>query len=169
MKAKKVGDPVVDGTDIGPLARRDLRDDLHKQVLASVDQGAKLLLGGEIPSGKGAYYPPTVLAEVKAGMPAYDDELFGPVAAIIKAKDELDAIRIANDTIYGLGAAVFTRDIQRGEQVADNSTPVRFRKQPCRIGSALAIRRHQESGYGRELGSYGIKEFVNAKTVYLKA
>jgi succinate-semialdehyde dehydrogenase/glutarate-semialdehyde dehydrogenase len=161
MKAKKIGDPVVDGTDIGPLARRDLRDDLHKQVLASVDQGAKLLLG--------AYYPPTVLAEVKPGMPAYDDELFGPVAAIIKARDELDAIRIANDTIFGLGAAVFTRDIQRGEKVARQlEAGSTFVNSPVASDPRLPFGGIKQSGYGRELGSYGIKEFVNAKTIYLK-
>jgi succinate-semialdehyde dehydrogenase / glutarate-semialdehyde dehydrogenase len=170
MEAKKVGDPVVDGTDIGPLARRDLRDDLHKQVLASIDQGAKLLLGGEIPSGKGAYYPPTVLAEVKPGMAAYDDELFGPVAAIIKAKDELHAVRIANDTIFGLGAAVFTRDIQRGEKVARQlEAGSTFVNSPVASDPRLPFGGIKQSGYGRELGSYGIKEFVNAKTVYLKA
>jgi succinate-semialdehyde dehydrogenase/glutarate-semialdehyde dehydrogenase len=170
MKTKKVGDPLVDGTDIGPLARRDLRDDLHNQVLASIDHGAKLLLGGEIPSGKGAFYPPTVLAEVKPGMPAYDDELFGPVAAIIKAKDEVDAVRVANDTIYGLGAAVFTRDIQRGEQVARQlDAGSTFVNSLVASDPRLPFGGIKQSGYGRELGSYGIKEFVNAKTVYLKA
>jgi succinate-semialdehyde dehydrogenase / glutarate-semialdehyde dehydrogenase len=170
MKTKKVGDPLVDGTDIGPLARRDLRDDLHNQVLASIDHGARLLLGGEIPSGMGAFYPPTVLAEVKPGMPAYDDELFGPVAAIIKAKDELDAVRIANDTIYGLGAAVFTRDTQRGEQVARQlEAGSTFVNSLVASDPRLPFGGIKQSGYGRELGSYGIKEFVNAKTVYLKA
>jgi succinate-semialdehyde dehydrogenase / glutarate-semialdehyde dehydrogenase len=103
MKAKKLGDPFADGTDIGPMARRDLRDDLHKQVLASIEQGAKPLLGGEVPSGKGAYYPPTVLADVRRGMPAYDDELFGPVAALVRAKDEADAVRIAKNSTPNSG------------------------------------------------------------------
>lgn len=169
MKAKKIGDPLADGTDIGPQARRDLRDDLHKQVLDSIAKGATLLLGGEIPPGKGAYYPPTVLADVKPGMPAYDEELFGPVAAIIKAKDEQDAVRIANDTIFGLGAAVFTKDIARGERV------VRELEAGCTFINGLVASDPRlpfggikESGYGRELGSYGIKEFVNIKTVYIK-
>src|SRR5437763_1855839 len=118
MKAKKLGDPLAEGTDLGPLARHDLRDGLHKQVRASIERGAKLLLGGEVPGNDGAFYPPTVLAAVKPGMPAYDEELFGPVAAIIEAKDEADAIRIANDSRLGLGAPVFTRDIARGERVA---------------------------------------------------
>jgi succinate-semialdehyde dehydrogenase/glutarate-semialdehyde dehydrogenase len=169
MKAKKMGDPTIDGTDLGPLARRDLRDDLHKQVLTSVEQGAKLLLGGEVPPGKGAYYPPTVLADVKPGMPAYDDELFGPVAAIIRADDEVDAIRIANDTIFGLGAAVFTEDVERGERIArELEAGSAFVNSLVASDPRLPFGGIKQSGYGRELGSYGIKEFVNAKTVYVR-
>jgi succinate-semialdehyde dehydrogenase/glutarate-semialdehyde dehydrogenase len=168
MKAKKVGDPFIDGTDIGPLARHDLRDDLHKQVLASIEHGAKLLLGGKIPPGKGAYYTPTVLADVKPGMPAYDDELFGPVAAIIKAKDEVDAVRIANDTIFGLGAAVFTKDVERGERIARKlEAGSAFVNSLVASDPRLPFGGIKQSGYGRELGSYGIKEFVNAKTIYV--
>src|SRR5688500_9096620 len=118
MKARTVGDPLADGVDIGPQSRPDLRDELHQQVVDSVAKGAKLLLGGEIPSGKGSFYPPTVLADVKPGMPAYSEELFGPVASIFSARDEADAVRIANDSIFGLGAAVFTRDVARGERIA---------------------------------------------------
>jgi succinate-semialdehyde dehydrogenase / glutarate-semialdehyde dehydrogenase len=169
MKAKQVGDPLAEGTDIGPQSRPDLRDELHKQVRDSVAQGAKVLLGGDIPPGKGSFYPPTVLADVKKGMPAYDEELFGPVAAIINARDEADAISIANDGIFGLGAAVFTRDIARGERVA------RELEAGCTFVNALVASDPRlpfggikESGYGRELGSYGIKEFVNIKTVYVK-
>jgi succinate-semialdehyde dehydrogenase/glutarate-semialdehyde dehydrogenase len=165
-----VGDPLVEGTDVGPLARKDLRDELHKQVLASVAKGARVLLGGEVPAGQGAYYPPTVLTDVKPGMPAYDDELFGPVAAIILAKDEKDAIRIANDSVFGLGAAVFTREAERGERVARaleaGST---FVNGPVVSDPRLPFGGIKESGYGRELGSYGIKEFMNAKTVYVGA
>jgi succinate-semialdehyde dehydrogenase/glutarate-semialdehyde dehydrogenase len=169
MKAKKVGDPFVDGTDIGPLARRDLRDDLHQQVLESIEQGAKLLLGGEVSSGKDAYYPPTVLADVKPGMPAYDDELFGPVAAIIRAKDEVDAVRIANDTIFGLGAAVFTKDLKRGERIARQlEAGSAFVNSLVASDPRLPFGGIKQSGYGRELGSYGIKEFVNAKTICVK-
>jgi succinate-semialdehyde dehydrogenase/glutarate-semialdehyde dehydrogenase len=170
MKTQKVGDPLVEGTDVGPLARKDLRDELHKQVLASVAKGARVLLGGEVPAGQGAYYPPTVLTDVKPGMPAYDDELFGPVAAIILAKDEKDAIRIANDSVFGLGAAVFTREAERGERVARaleaGST---FVNGPVVSDPRLPFGGIKESGYGRELGSYGIKEFMNAKTVYVGA
>jgi succinate-semialdehyde dehydrogenase/glutarate-semialdehyde dehydrogenase len=170
MKIKKVGDPFIDGTDIGPMARHDLRDDLHKQVLASIEQGAKLLLGGEVPPGKGAYYPPTVLADVKPSMPAYDDELFGPVAAIIRAKDEADAVRIANDTIFGLGAAVFTEDVERGKRIArELEAGSTFVNSLVASDPRLPFGGIKQSGYGRELGSYGIKEFVNAKTIYVKS
>jgi succinate-semialdehyde dehydrogenase / glutarate-semialdehyde dehydrogenase len=164
-----VGDPLLEGTDVGPQARHDLRDDLHEQVLASVAQGATLLLGGEIPPGEGAYYPPTVLADVKPGMPAYDQELFGPVAAIIRAKDEADAARIANDSIFGLGAAVFTRDAERGERIARTlEAGATFVNGAVASDPRLPFGGIKESGYGRELGSYGIKEFVNVKTVYVK-
>jgi succinate-semialdehyde dehydrogenase / glutarate-semialdehyde dehydrogenase len=126
MRSQKIGNPLLEETDVGPLARHDLRDELHQQVLTSIKRGARLLLGGEIPSGSGAYYPPTVLADVTPGMPAYDDELFGPVAAIIRAANEEDAVRIANDSIFGLGAAVFTRDSTRGERMPANSKRVRL-------------------------------------------
>jgi succinate-semialdehyde dehydrogenase / glutarate-semialdehyde dehydrogenase len=170
MKTKKMGDPLKEGTDVGPQARHNLRDDLHKQVLASVERGAKLLLGGEVPPGEGAYYPPTVLAEVKPGMPAYDEELFGPVAAIIGAKDEDNAVRIANDTVFGLGAAVFTKDKKRGEQMARKlEAGSTFVNSLVASDPRLPFGGIKESGYGRELGSYGIKEFVNAKTVYVKS
>jgi succinate-semialdehyde dehydrogenase/glutarate-semialdehyde dehydrogenase len=169
MKAKKMGDPLLEGTDVGPQARHDLRDDLHKQVFASVEQGATLLLGGDVPPGDGAYYPPTVLADVKPGMPAYDDELFGPVAAIIGAKDEEDAVRIANDTIFGLGAAVFTKDTERGERIArEFEAGATFVNSSVASDPRLPFGGIKKSGYGRELGAYGIKEFVNAKTVYVK-
>ena len=169
MKTKKLGDPLVEGTDVGPQARHNLRDDLHKQVRASVEQGARLLVGGEVPPGKGAYYPPTVLTDVKPGMPAYDEELFGPVAAIIRAKDEADAVRIANDTNFGLGAAVFTKDAARGERIARQlEAGATFVNTAVASDPRLPFGGIKESGYGRELGSYGIKEFVNAKTVYVK-
>jgi succinate-semialdehyde dehydrogenase/glutarate-semialdehyde dehydrogenase len=169
MKTKKIGDPLADGTDIGPQARFDLRDDLHAQVVDSVKKGARLLLGGEIPSATGAYYPPTVLADVRPGMPAYDEELFGPVAAIVKARDERDAVRIANDSIFGLGASVFTKDIARGERLArELDAGCTFVNGLVASDPRLPFGGIKESGYGRELGSYGIKEFVNTKTVYIK-
>jgi succinate-semialdehyde dehydrogenase/glutarate-semialdehyde dehydrogenase len=169
MKARRMGDPLAEGTDVGPQARPDLRDDLHKQVMDSVAKGATLLLGGEIPSGKGSFYPPTVLADVKPGMPAYDEELFGPVASIFAARDEADAVRIANDSIFGLGAAVFTRDVGRGERVArELEAGCTFVNTLVASDPRLPFGGIKESGYGRELGTYGIKEFVNLKTVYIK-
>jgi succinate-semialdehyde dehydrogenase / glutarate-semialdehyde dehydrogenase len=170
MKTKKMGDPLKEGTDIGPQARHNLRDDLHRQVRASVERGAKLLLGGEVPPGEGAYYPPTVLTDVKPGMPAYEEELFGPVAAIIGAKDEEDAVRIANDTIFGLGAAVFTKDATRGERVARKlEAGSTFVNSLVASDPRLPFGGIKQSGYGRELGSYGIKEFMNVKTVCVKS
>jgi len=169
MKTRKMGDPMADGTDVGPQSRPDLRDELHKQVVDSVAKGAKALLGGEIPSGRGSFYPPTVLTGVRKGMPAYDEELFGPVAAIVTARDEADAIRIANDSIFGLGAAVFTRDVARGERVAGElEAGCTFVNALVASDPRLPFGGIKESGYGRELGSYGIKEFVNIRTLYVK-
>lgn len=169
MKKAKVGDPSDDETEVGPLARVDLRDELHGQVQRSVDLGARLLLGGEIPERPGAWYPPTVLADVGPGMPAYDDELFGPVGAIIPAKNEEDAIRIANDTVYGLGAAVFTRDQTRGETIAVRRLEAGacFVNAYVRSDPRLPFGGIKQSGYGRELGEIGIHELVNVKTVWV--
>ncbi len=167
MADKKMGDPTDRSNEIGPQARLDLRDELHNQVLKSVEKGATVLLGGEIPDMKGAYYPPTVLVGVKPGMPAYDEELFGPVAAIIEAEDEEDAIRIANDTEFGLGGGVFTEDLARGEEIATK----RIKAGACFVNdfvksdSRLPFGGIGESGYGRELSYYGMHEFVNVKTV----
>jgi succinate-semialdehyde dehydrogenase/glutarate-semialdehyde dehydrogenase len=169
MKAKKMGDPLAPDTDLGPQSRPDLRDELHQQVLTSIAKGARVLLGGEVPPGKGSFYPPTVLTDVTKGMPAYDEELFGPVAAVIKARDEADAIRMANDSIFGLGAAVFTKDVARGERVA-RQLETGFTAVNTLVASdpRLPFGGMKESGYGRELSGYGIKEFVNIKTVYVK-
>lgn len=139
-------------------------------VVEAVEQGATLLLGGDVPPGNGAYYPPTVLAAVKPGMPAYDDEFFGPVAAIIGAKDEEDTVRIANDTIFGIGAAVFTKDAKRGERVARKlEAGATFVNNSVASDPQLPFGGIKESGYGRELGGYGIEGFVNARTVYVKS
>jgi succinate-semialdehyde dehydrogenase/glutarate-semialdehyde dehydrogenase len=118
MSRSVVGDPADPGTTMGPLARADLRDNLHRQVTESLANGARLLLGGELPDAPGYFYPATILTDVGPGMPAYDEELFGPVAAIIPVADDAEAIRVANDTIYGLSASVYTRDVERGTQIA---------------------------------------------------
>jgi succinate-semialdehyde dehydrogenase/glutarate-semialdehyde dehydrogenase len=169
MKAKKMGDPFDESSVVGPQARRDLRDALHEQVEKTVGGGARLLLGGQVPAGRGAFYPPTVLADVPKGTPAYDEELFGPVAAIMGARDEADAIRIANDSSFGLGAAVFTRDPARGERVAAQVEAGNcFVNASVKSDPRLPFGGVKESGYGRELGVVGIREFVNIKTVYVK-
>ncbi|MDQ2889949.1 MAG: NAD-dependent succinate-semialdehyde dehydrogenase [Gemmatimonadota bacterium] len=169
MRSRTMGDPFAEGTDVGPMARADLRDELHRQVLQSVQSGATLLLGGEIPDCVGAYYPPTVLGDVVPGMPAYDDELFGPVASIVRAHDEDDAVRIANDSVFGLGSAVFTKDVARGERVALRlEAGAAFVNASVASDPRLPFGGVKESGYGRELGSFGIREFLNIKTVYLK-
>jgi succinate-semialdehyde dehydrogenase/glutarate-semialdehyde dehydrogenase len=170
MRARKMGDPLEPGVDVGPLARHDLRDSVHEQVEASVNAGARLLLGGKPPAGAGAFYPPTVLTEVRKGMTAFDEEIFGPVAAIVPAQDELDAINLANDSPFGLGAAVFTRDAARGERIAAESLEAGscFVNAFVRSDPRLPFGGVKESGYGRELADYGIREFVNVKTVYVK-
>jgi succinate-semialdehyde dehydrogenase/glutarate-semialdehyde dehydrogenase len=170
MKSKKMGDPFDEENNLGPQARNDLRDELHQQVVKSVKMGASLLLGGKIPVGKGAYYPPTILTDVKPGMPAYDEELFGPVAAVIKVKDEEEGIKVANDTVFGLGAAVFTNDILRGENIAKKylNSGSCFVNEFVKSDPRLPFGGIKESGYGRELSVFGIREFVNIKTVYIK-
>lgn len=169
MRRRSVGDPLDEATDVGPLARLDLRDEVHRQVMESVERGARCVLGGRLPAGRGAYYPPTVLVDVAKGMSAFDDELFGPVAAVVAAKDEEEAIRAANDTSFGLGAALFTRDLERGERIAAS----RIDAGSCFVNAfvksdpRLPFGGVKESGYGRELSYFGIREFVNVKTVYV--
>jgi succinate-semialdehyde dehydrogenase/glutarate-semialdehyde dehydrogenase len=169
-RSKSMGDPLDESHDIGPQARHELRDELHDQVRESVSRGARCLLGGEIPDDPGAYYPPTVLTDVRPGMPAYEDELFGPVAAIIPVKDEEEAIRVANDSVFGLGAAVFTRDAARGEEIARR----RLQAGCCFVNGfvksdpRLPFGGIKQSGFGRELGRHGIREFVNVKTVWVR-
>ncbi len=172
MRAKRWGNPLDEGADapdLGPMARHDLRDELHRQVEASVGRGARLLLGGRVPEGPGAFYPPTVLDQVRPGMPVYGEETFGPVAAVIAARDEADAIRHANDTPFGLGAAVFTRDLARGERIAltEFEAGACFVNGFVRSDPRLPFGGVKESGYGRELGAFGIREFVNVKTVWV--
>ena len=192
IRARRMGDPLDEGVDVGPQARRDLRDELHRQVEASVARGARALLGCRVPDGPGAFYPPSVLAGVDPGMPAFDEELFGPVAAIVAAKDERDAIRLANHTVFGLGAAVFTRDLERGERIARHELAGRLllRQRFREVRSPPAVRRdpgvrlrpgaggvrdpgvrEREDGVrgvrSAAVGAFGIREFVNVKTVYV--
>lgn len=168
MATKKVRDPFAGDCDLGPMARTDLRDELHEHVQASIELGARCLLGGEIPAGAGAYYPPTVLGAVTSRMPAFREELFGPVAAITTAADRDEAIALANDSDYGLGAAVFTRDVA----VAETEIAPRLAAGCCFINDyvrsdpRLPFGGIKDSGFGRELGAFGIREFVNVKTIY---
>jgi succinate-semialdehyde dehydrogenase/glutarate-semialdehyde dehydrogenase len=170
MRAVKMGNPMDEATEIGPQARHDLRVTLHSQVQKSIEQGARCLLGGEVPKGPGAFYPPTVLTDVRKGMPAYDEELFGPVAAIIPVKDEEEAIRVANDSSFGLGAAIFTQDIAKGKRIATYELEAGncFVNAFVKSDPRLPFGGVKESGHGRELSHYGIKEFVNIKTVFVR-
>lgn len=169
MKRAVMGDPSDPKTDIGPLARVDLRDALHAQVVESVARGATLRLGGVVPARPGAWYPPTVLCDVVPGMPAFDQEVFGPVAAIVPAKDEPEAIRLANATRFGLGGAVLTGDAERGERIARSALAAGtcFVNAQVRSDPRLPFGGIRNSGYGRELGAFGIREFTNVKTVWI--
>tara|TARA_R110002096_G_scaffold434360_3_gene655711 strand:+ start:14066 stop:15427 length:1362 start_codon:yes stop_codon:yes gene_type:complete len=169
MKEKVMGDPFEELTDIGPLARVDLRDSIHKQVQESVKKGAKITLGGTIPDRKGAFYPVTILENVQKGMPAYHEELFGPVASIIKVKNEEEAIEVANDSIYGLGAAIFSENVEHVESIVAERLHAGccFVNELVKSDPRLPFGGIKHSGYGRELGLFGIHEFVNTKTIYI--
>jgi succinate-semialdehyde dehydrogenase/glutarate-semialdehyde dehydrogenase len=167
MRRLKMGDPFDEGADLGPLAAHDKRDQLHRQVRASIAAGARCLLGGRVPDFEGAYYPPTVLTDVPRACPARDEELFGPVASILPVADEDEAIAVANATPFGLGACVFTSDEERGERIATERLEAAscFVNDLVRSDPRLPIGGVKESGYGRELGRQGIRELVNLKTV----
>jgi len=168
MATHKIGDPLDRATQVGPQARHDLRDSLHRQVEASVKRGAKLLLGGRLLEGPGAFYPPTVLDGVTKGMPAFDEETFGPVAAVIRAENEEDAIRLANDSMFGLGAALWTENRERAERIAgDIEAGSVFVNGMVKSDPRLPFGGIKRSGYGRELSEYGIREFVNIKSVWM--
>ncbi len=170
MNKAVFGDPFEAETTIGPMAREDLRNELHQQVVDSVKKGAEIIIGGEIPHIKGAFYPPTILENVKPGMPAYDDELFGPVASVICVDDSDEAIKVGNDTVYGLGAAIFTGNIKKGSRIAEMKLDAGccFVNDFVKSDPRLPFGGIKESGFGRELSSFGIREFVNIKTVVVK-
>lgn len=167
MQHYQMGDPMDEATTMGPLSRADIREDVHSQVQQSIAAGAKLLMGGVMPDMTGFYYPPTLLTQVGKGMPAYDQEIFGPVISILKVKDEAEAIQVTNSTTFGLGAAVFTRDLQRGEEIATKQ----LQAGTCVVNTfvvsdaRLPFGGIKDSGYGRELSQEGILSFVNTKTV----
>ena len=170
IKKMKMGDPINPDINIGPMVNNIARDELHQQVLISIEKGAKLLFGGKIPQLDGAFYPPTLLVDVEPGMPAFDDELFGPVAVVISAKDQSHAIELANKTNFGLGAAIFTRDLDIGENIATKELEAGscFVNDFVNSAPRLPFGGIKESGYGRELSEFGIQEFVNIKSVVVQ-
>ena len=170
MRDYAMGDPTAEGTKLGPMQSVKARDEIHEQVRGSVAHGAKLLLGGEVPDRAGAWYPATVLTNVRPGQPAHDEEVFGPVAAIIAADDEHDAIRIANDSEFGLGSGVLTSDLDRGRRIAaeELEAGMSFVNENVRSDPRAPFGGVKHSGYGRECSSFGIREFVNVKTVHVK-
>lgn len=170
MRSKRVADPLDPAADLGPLAQSRTRERLHGQVQQSVAAGARCELGGEVPESPGFFYPPTVLLDVRPGMAAFDEEVFGPVAAITAADDAEAAIALANRSRYGLGAAVFTRDVKRAQEIAERGLEAgnSFINDFVRSDPRLPFGGIKESGYGRELGTVGIKEFVNIKTVWVR-
>lgn len=169
MSQVEYGNPTNENTKLGPIARDDLRETLHDLVKRSIDAGATCAFGGEIPDGPGYFYPSTVLEDLKPGMPAYDEELFGPVASLIRVKDEDEAIRVANDSRYGLGGGIFSKDEKRATHIARNL----FETGMVNINGyniaqpQLPFGGVKDSGYGREHGGFGMKEFVNVKSVMI--
>jgi succinate-semialdehyde dehydrogenase/glutarate-semialdehyde dehydrogenase len=164
-----MGDPMDEATTIGPLARADLRENLHRQVRQSIEAGARVLLGGDIPEGRGYFYPPTVMVDITPDMPVWNEETFGPVTPIVPVSSRYEAVQRANESRYGLGASVFTENIRLGEEIARD----RLEAGNCFVNHfvfsdpRLPFGGIKESGFGRELGLFGIHEFVNIKTVYI--
>lgn len=169
VEALRPGDPMEPATTLAPLARHDLRDELHRQVSDSLAQGAVALTGCRPLLGPGAYYQPSILDRVRPGMRAYSEELFGPVAVVIRARDEADAVRIANDSRFGLSGSVWTADRARGERVARRlQAGAVFVNGLVKSDPRLPFGGVRESGYGRELSYHGIREFTNIKTLWLR-
>ena len=171
MRAYEIGDPRREGTKLGPMQSVKARDEIHRQVSESVRKGARLLLGGKIPDRPGAWYPATLLTNVLPGQPAHDEEVFGPVAAIIAAEDEADAIRIANASEFGLGSGVLTGDLDRGRRIAaqELESGLSFVNENVRSDPRMPFGGVKHSGYGRECSVFGIREFTNIKSVHVKA
>ncbi|WP_339631018.1 NAD-dependent succinate-semialdehyde dehydrogenase [Bizionia echini] len=169
MSQLKLGNPNDENTELGPMAREDLREKIHKQVTESVEKGAEILCGGKPEDGEGYFYPATVLGNVKPGQPAYDDELFGPVASLIKAKDEEDAMRIANDSRFGLGGGIFSKDVSRATKLANLhfDTGMVFINSFGLAEPNMPFGGVKDSGYGREHGGFGMREFVNVKSILI--
>ncbi|MBA4798126.1 MAG: NAD-dependent succinate-semialdehyde dehydrogenase [Rhizobiales bacterium] len=167
FRSIKLGDPKADDTQLGPMVTKKQRDELHRQVKESIEKGARLVVGGEVPERKGWFYPATVLADVAPGQPAYEDELFGPAAAIIRAKDDMDALRIANSSRYGLGGGIFSRDVERARNLAADyfDTGMVFINTFNVAYPSMPFGGVKTSGYGREHGPEGLKEFVNVKSI----
>jgi succinate-semialdehyde dehydrogenase/glutarate-semialdehyde dehydrogenase len=170
MRTYEMADPRKEGTRLGPMQSVKARDEIHRQVGESVRKGARLLLGGKVPDRPGAWYPATVLTNVLPGQPAHVEEVFGPVAAIITAVDERDAISIANASEFGLGSGVLTGDLDRGRRIAADELDagLSFVNENVRSDPRAPFGGVKHSGYGRECGAFGIREFVNIKTVHVK-
>ena len=170
MRTFEMADPRREGTRLGPMQSVHARDEIHRQVTESVRKGARLVLGGHVPDRPGAWYPATVLTNVHPGQPAHDEEVFGPVASIIAAEDERDAIRIANASEFGLGSGVLTGDLDRGRRIAaeELDAGMSFVNENVRSDSRMPFGGVKHSGYGRECSEYGIREFVNIKSVHVK-
>jgi succinate-semialdehyde dehydrogenase / glutarate-semialdehyde dehydrogenase len=170
MRGFEMGDPRKEGTKLGPMQSLEARNQVHAQVSESVRKGARVLTGGKVPDRPGAWYPPTVLTNVLPGQPAHDDEVFGPVAAIITAETEEEAINIANESEFGLGSGVLTSNLDRGRRIASEELEagLSFVNDNVRSDPRAPFGGVKHSGFGRECSAYGIREFVNIKTVHIQ-